>query len=291
MSMTEAEWQASKDPEKMLGFLLGKEDARWWRWLGWPGRRGRPIQTVPKPLPSSRKLRLFACACCRRIWGWLRDERSQEAVEASERFADGQAGEQDLALAEADAWAAVEALQPAAIRAVLRAEAVAVTPGQLWPWAARAAAESASGDVDRAAQGTQAAVERAGMQWAAEGQDIEQAARAVGAAARATLLRDIFGNPFRPAVITPGWRAPSPTALAQGIYDDRTFAVISGRRRQGLDVLAQGIYDDRNFDTLGELADALEEAGCDDADILQHCRQPGEHVRGCWVLDLVLGKT
>ena len=54
--------------------------------------------------------------------------------------------------------------------------------------------------------------------------------------------------------------------------------------------LAQSIYDDRAFDRLPILADALEDAGCDSADILNHCRQPGEHVRGCWVVDLVLGK-
>ena len=54
--------------------------------------------------------------------------------------------------------------------------------------------------------------------------------------------------------------------------------------------LAQGIYDDRAFDRMPVLADALEEAGCYDADILAHCRQPGEHVRGCWVVDLLLGK-
>jgi hypothetical protein len=54
--------------------------------------------------------------------------------------------------------------------------------------------------------------------------------------------------------------------------------------------LAQAIYDDRAFDRLPILADALEEAGCTDADILNHCRRPGEHVRGCWAIDLVLGK-
>ena len=53
---------------------------------------------------------------------------------------------------------------------------------------------------------------------------------------------------------------------------------------------AQAIYDDRDFDRLPILADALEEAGCTNADILAHCRQPGEHVRGCWVVDLLLGK-
>ena len=55
--------------------------------------------------------------------------------------------------------------------------------------------------------------------------------------------------------------------------------------------LAQGIYDQRAFDSLPILADALEEAGCQDADILGHCRQPGPHVLGCWAVNLLLGKS
>jgi hypothetical protein len=54
--------------------------------------------------------------------------------------------------------------------------------------------------------------------------------------------------------------------------------------------LAQCIYDQRTFDRLAILADALEDAGCTDADILSHLRGPGSHVRGCWVIDLILGK-
>jgi hypothetical protein len=57
-----------------------------------------------------------------------------------------------------------------------------------------------------------------------------------------------------------------------------------------VETLATTIYDQRAFDRLPILADALEEAGCTDADILSHCRQPGVHVRGCWVVDLILGK-
>ena len=55
--------------------------------------------------------------------------------------------------------------------------------------------------------------------------------------------------------------------------------------------LAQGIYDDLEGERMPVLGDALEEAGCEDEVILEHCRQPGTHVRGCWVLDLVLGKV
>jgi hypothetical protein len=54
--------------------------------------------------------------------------------------------------------------------------------------------------------------------------------------------------------------------------------------------MAQAIYNDRRFSDLPILADALEEAGCTDPDILTHCRGPGPHVRGCWVIDLLLGK-
>ena len=79
-------------------------------------------------------------------------------------------------------------------------------------------------------------------------------------------VRDIFGNPFRPVVADVAWLTPTVQSIASAIYQDRTF------------------------DRLPILADALEDAGCTNADVLRHCRQLGEHVRGCWVVDLVLGK-
>ena len=88
------------------------------------------------------------------------------------------------------------------------------------------------------------------------------------------MLHDLFGNPFRPVTLDPSWLTPTVTSLAQAIYDDRQ--------------LPSGLFDNQR---IGVLADALEDAGCDNADILNHCRQPGVHVRGCWVVDLVLGKT
>jgi hypothetical protein len=78
------------------------------------------------------------------------------------------------------------------------------------------------------------------------------------------IIRDIFGNPFRLVALDPGWRTPKVMAVAQATYDERAF------------------------DRLTVLADALDEAGCDNADILAHCRGPGPHVRGCWALDLIL---
>jgi len=87
------------------------------------------------------------------------------------------------------------------------------------------------------------------------------------------ILRDIAGNPFRPVTFSPCSRTATVTNLAQTIYDDRQ--------------LPSGLFDNQRMTVL---ADALEEAGCDNKDILDHCRSGGEHVRGCWVVDLVLGK-
>ena len=84
--------------------------------------------------------------------------------------------------------------------------------------------------------------------------------------ALAGLFRDIFGNPFRPVTAAPRWLTPTAVALARSIYESRTF------------------------DRMPILADALEDAWCDDADLLAHCRGDGPHVRGCWAVDLVLGK-
>jgi hypothetical protein len=80
-------------------------------------------------------------------------------------------------------------------------------------------------------------------------------------------LRDIFGNPFRPVTLDPGWLTPTVKALAQAIYEERTFT------------------------HLPVLADALEESGCNSQDILSHFRGLGEHTRGCWAVDLLLGKS
>src|SRR5262249_3489199 len=88
-------------------------------------------------------------------------------------------------------------------------------------------------------------------------------------AAQTTLLRDIIGNPFRPVAINPAWLT----------WNGGTVPKV-----------AQAIYDERAFDRMPVLADALEDAGCSDAAVLNHCRQPGVHVRGCWVVDLLLGK-
>ena len=86
-------------------------------------------------------------------------------------------------------------------------------------------------------------------------------------AENARFLRDIFGNPFQWVYIERTWMAPRVLTLARAIYEERSV------------------------DGMPILADALEEASCTDQEILAHCRGPGPHVRGCWVVDLLLGKT
>jgi hypothetical protein len=81
------------------------------------------------------------------------------------------------------------------------------------------------------------------------------------------LLQEVFGNPFRPVTPDSSWLTSTVVKLAQGVYDERAF------------------------ERMPILADALEDAGCDNKDVLEHCRGPGPHVRGCWVVDLLLGKA
>jgi hypothetical protein len=81
-----------------------------------------------------------------------------------------------------------------------------------------------------------------------------------------SVLREVVGNPFRPVAFDPRWRTSDTVGLARAIYDDRAF------------------------ERLPILADALMDAGCEDEQIISHCRGEGPHVRGCWVVDLVLGK-
>jgi hypothetical protein len=85
-------------------------------------------------------------------------------------------------------------------------------------------------------------------------------------AVQAALIRDIFANPFRPVAFSPEWRTNTAVSLARQMYESRDFSAMP------------------------ILADALQDAGCDNEDVLNHCRHPGVHVRGCWCVDLLLGK-
>jgi hypothetical protein len=212
--MTEAQWLACRDPDALLEFLRQRAY----------GRHGNH--------PDARRLRLFACACCRRAWPALADERSRRAVEVAERYADRRATRQELA------------------RAFIAARGI----GQAGHAAFAAATACAPrGNAGRVA--AQAALAGNPRHWAAE------------RTAQADLLRDIFGNPFVPAIVVEAeW--------------------LSGRDR-AISELARAAYDEHTFDGLPLLADALENAGCTSAGLLTHLRSPGPHARGCWALDLV----
>jgi hypothetical protein len=179
---------------------------------------------------SPRKLRLFAVACSRRMWPWI-DPVGQAAVEIAEHFADGLATSEQLR-------AARLACQGAGGRAAWYA---AVSDPAI---AARNAAKSAQ---SAAAQG---------MLGSSEADEL---------LAQAELVREVFGDPFRPRVLDLSSLRPGPIVP-----------------------LAQAIYDDGAFQRMSELAAALREAGCDNAEILSHCEQTEGHVRGCWVIDLIL---
>jgi hypothetical protein len=181
---------------------------------------------------SERKLRLFACAYARGLWPQLDDERSRHAVEVAEQYADGVAHEQDRERA----WRGAEdvVLNAVANQDFLRATVVV--------YAQRCLAKS------------QAEVVRLDFHFHA------------WTLADLNLVKDIFGNPFRPAPLQAAWLTPTVAALAHTIYDERAF------------------------DRLPILADALEEAGCEDEDLLTHCRRELVHARGCWVLDALTGR-
>jgi hypothetical protein len=209
-------------------------------WLGCTDPR--PMLQFLRDKASARKLRLFAVACCRRVM----EVGPGGEVAVAERAADGLATEAELAEAHAEAE---RGFQQASGQ-------FSYVPAPPYIHADGAVVTVTFASAMEAAEGTSA-----------------EAAAFVGdrePPAQAALLRDIFGNPFRPA-----------PAVAPGCLHGHSGAVRK---------LAEVIYEERAFDRLPVLADALEEAGCTDLAMLAHCRQPGDHARGCWVLDLVLAK-
>jgi hypothetical protein len=280
--MTEAEWLDCREVVQQNAFLMTK---------------GR-----------GRKLQLFLCACCRRAHDLLPDEQCRRvsgmasflrpqpgrvvgdvwqvflhAVEVAERFADRLANDSERREAARAAQAVFNhygeiassgpfpgedptAYDDAAVKIGGDAAAAADCAASVLPAAAERAVRVAA---------TSAAYDDEAYYAGAHG-DPDVApdnphllARRAERAAQWKLLLDIFDEKPRLKKIDPDWL----------------------RWRDGtIPKLAQAVYDDRAFDRMPQLADALEEAGCDNADILAHCRQPEEHVRGCWVVDLIVGK-
>jgi hypothetical protein len=219
-------------------------------WLACPERDRLLDHAMPRLGP--RKLRLFSCAVGRRVWPLLTDPRSCRAVEVAELISE-EVGYGD------GGWRKHSDLCWAAADAAHAAEEEALSPARQ----ARA----------RAAWLTLAtarfAIPYHVKYHAAFVVGIGAETRHVEGLFQCRLVRDLCGNPFRSVAVDPNWRR----------WHDDTVAK-----------MARIIYDEQRFDDLPILADALEDAGCDNANILAHCRGPGPHVRGCWVVDLLLGK-
>jgi hypothetical protein len=229
------------------------DEARWLRCRD--ARQMLPCLRRRKPPPTERKLRLYAVACCRRLWSVM-EEPCRRSIEVAERFADGQASADEMATAHAAILTRNRGVGGMHRRSPLAHE---IPTFNAW-----SAAEGATriGNVNIAKTIGEAglvAILRADLRT--DGPD------------QAILFREVFGNPFAPLDSTVCPRTANILTLAASIYEDRNPA--------------EGELDATR---LAVLADMIEEAGCTCVELLRHLRSEDAHVRGCWVLDLLLGK-
>jgi hypothetical protein len=236
--MTEAEWLACphdvvRHLYAMIRFLEGREG-------------------------NDRRLRLFACACCRRVWDLLQVEAARMIVELSEAYADGEVSDAELETIEdhPDLRSLAGDTSPPISRRVLDAH---VATGWLSETPVHAVSISQRTSGEPAYDFIASSYNGFGL-----GRAVPRSEAAI--VEQMQLLRDIFANPFRAVGFPAHWHTDTSVALACQMYEARDFSAMP------------------------ILADALQDAGCDNEDILDHCRGPGPHVRGCWVVDLVLGK-
>lgn len=212
--MNEAQWLACEEPRRMLDYL-------------------EVYHKVARTRNGRRKLRLFACACCRQLWHLAEYDKGRRAVEVAERYADGLADKAELRAAR---------------------ETKEVGRDRLWYAAECAVQEKPQAATDRMAL-YMLQPERGGM---ADGERIQCA-----------LIRELFGNPFRPVFVDPAWQTWNDGIIVK---------------------LAQSIYGEQDYTNFPILADMLEDGGGASPEVLGHCRAPGPHARGCWVVDLLLGR-
>lgn len=210
--------------------------------------------------PSSRKLLLLIGAIQQRdlstVIAWRDDDWQRRAVEA-QRFA-------SLA-------AAVEALAGYADDPIQTADLAAAR--EAWMLAKEDAVMSQVFDLAYFLRDCQRIVEQIDhvsvvhVRWMCRNGEIAHGAEHERDARNLLLISEVFGNPFQPVRFSPEWRTDTAVLLARAMYDAREFSAMP------------------------ILADALQDAGCDNDDVLTHCRDANQtHVRGCWVCDLVLGK-
>ena len=214
----------------------------------------RLMENAVRDKGSERQWCLFACACCRLVWHLL-PAPCYRLVEAVEQYADKETTPSDLAKL-FEGYYPDQVAMSTAPGGNQAAEAVGYL-GWRWRWGTKG--------TDWQVWYISCRVSRSAAESLAKSVAWQKARQLEG-----EFLHDIFGpEVFRPLAL------------------DLALAAWNGDR---IATLAQSIYDERAFDGLPILADALEEAGCTDQDILNHCRGPGPHVRGCWVVDLILSK-
>jgi hypothetical protein len=226
--MTAVRWRKATDPQAMLEFL---------------GKRA-----------SDRKLRLFACACCWRAWHLAKTPRLRQALPLIEEFADGAVKDRDRGRAQGLCNQVLNASGLGASQKCLGAE--------LWK-ASKKKLNRRDHNFYNMGEFAASAIAHATDEYDTEWTAAQKAERKE----QASLIRELFGKPFRRATFNRAWRTSDVMLLAKGIYEERAF------------------------DRMPILADALQDAGCDSDDTLNHLRDPhATHVRGCWALDLVLDK-
>jgi hypothetical protein len=219
------------------------------------------------------------------LWHLLSDERSRRAVEIAEKFADGLADGRERHAAGHHAYVAYLGLLRVYFEH-LQASGEAYEAGDDARSESHAVTAELIGRAKYAAEAAYLATQRDIMLGRGCSNDASLAALlALGVRPEGTfwdttcspeagklldLIRELFGNPFRPVSADPCWLA----------WTGGTVGTLAGN-----------IYTERCFEDLPVLADALEEAGCTHRAILGHCRSGGPHVRGCWVLDFILGKS
>jgi hypothetical protein len=248
--MTEQEWLTCSEPGSMIYFLMHDQTAMYrTRWQGWVG--GRQWRT------SERKLRLFACACCRRVAVRMPGSAALAVVEAAEAHADGRcdfsAVEQALALADR-----MEQARPRVLTVLAQVNEREHAGFQALRSLVNQDLESVITAVHFAFHAMRSSAIVTTDKGLFEG------------SAQASLLREIVGNPFCPPRLDPAWLAWNGGAVEH---------------------IARSIQETGSFEDMPILADALADAGCRDEAILGHCRNEATtHVPGCWLVDLLTGR-
>ncbi|HEX4609948.1 MAG TPA: hypothetical protein VH092_17270 [Urbifossiella sp.] len=235
------------------------------KWLA--AERPAPLLRFAWDLAGERKRRLFAAACCRRVAHLFSAAPFRAAVTLAERVAAGRA---DEAAGREAALAALRGVSHGTYRSILGVGVARALADPLdYPQLHAAAANLAAGVAWRKVPAAAPPEPQYGGTTRTPGSPDPRWRRVRDEELRwqAAVLRDIVGNPFRRLVTDPSWITSTVTLLAVGISEDGAF------------------------DRLTVLADALQDAGCEEEQLLGHLRGPGPHVCGCWVVDALFGKA